>query len=1069
MATEPLGSERIAVPEGQLGCRRKRGAPTVPVSNLKLRRVLQARIEEVQGQGAPQAGGARPPPPRSKPRQRCARGAAGRAKGQSSPETVVPQCTDRGVALPDPEGDLFGPMVAPADCFSAPTASPPAATPLPSLIRIAAYTADTQGRTSFAVRRRASFVPRLDPPPPSPGPSTAAADSTSAQTATAPTHPKGEPPALLCDTTGDAAESTAVHVELRGADLLATLQSQFGFSAFRPGQEAVVQRILAGQSTLAILPTGMGKSLCYQMAALLLAQAETQKPRFALVVSPLISLMTDQVKKLPRCLAGACLSAGHGGAALPQTMQAVRQGRLQLLFVSPERLVQNASFLQQLQGVADQLAFVCLDEAHCMSEWGHNYRTAYLHVAQILRSKLGVRCVLATTATCTLSCIDDLCRILDVERPDSEELAASLQGGPGLGTVVSSGGVMLCTAPRHNLRLSASVLPACRDPGERHRARLAALRRILTSPDLPDGGAVIVYVHLKKDADETAEFVRRNVCESCAAYHADKSPEDRRRIQMEFMRDELRVIVATVAFGLGIDKPNVRAVVHLSCPPSLEAYAQEVGRAGRDGAPAHCHVIVDRHDFWVHRSKAHADVVDLPAVRRLCAAALDLPRCEANAQLLAEGREVRVFLKKSSMAFELDIKEEVLETLLALLTIHHPDLLEPRPAACHTVHIRFPEDRPEVSGPSVLHETRDNRKYLSHGAPVVATSSVSTLPTAPRRLSTQRSAALTYHSVLDRLGMEDDVLAHLYQQRAKQPPVRKGTWAFNVGALSRDLGLSAEDLLARLQELRVHKGLRVAPQGASYCVHLKRVVRAEEAEAIALELWQRHAFVTRTARDKVVVAYGLLQDFAEACQAGEELSDGLHAALGRYLLERHTPGGRRPRTGVSSGLAERESADGPTPVTASEGRAVTNPEATPGEEDPVSGDAPLAAVERRRADDPVHPTYLARQRALFPPQSRMCDLLTDVFGLLREHGPQFDCGRQIARILHGLHSPKFPVETWGSHRLWGRYYDVDFEAVLQLSCTALRGNGEPTQEATLPNPSRHAERCTKSPIPPPSQ
>ncbi|MFU8781361.1 MAG: DNA helicase RecQ [Kiritimatiellia bacterium] len=325
-------------------------------------------------------------------------------------------------------------------------------------------------------------------------------------------------------------------------DLGAELQSVFGFSCFRPNQEEIVRALLAHRDVFAVMPTGAGKSLCYQLPAMLL-------PGVCLVISPLISLMKDQVDAAQAIgLKAAFLNSSQGPEEQHEVSEALRAGALDLLYVSPERFAMP-TFTTLLRAV--RLAFVAIDEAHCISEWGHDFRPDYLELSQIVR--LFPDCPIAAfTATATHKVARDIITKLGLRNPF--QLRASFN--------------------RPNLFYQ--VVPKT-DPDRQLLAFLRSRR----------GEHGIVYRMTRRSVEETAEMLTANGIKALP-YHAGLDDAVRAAHQEAFNRDETDVVVATIAFGMGIDKSNVRFVVHGDLPKNLESYYQETGRAGRDGDPAHC-------------------------------------------------------------------------------------------------------------------------------------------------------------------------------------------------------------------------------------------------------------------------------------------------------------------------------------------------------------------------------------------------------------------------------------------------------------------------------------------------
>jgi ATP-dependent DNA helicase RecQ len=321
------------------------------------------------------------------------------------------------------------------------------------------------------------------------------------------------------------------------------LREVFGHAAFRPGQEEIVTAVLAGRDCLGVMPTGAGKSLTYQIPARILGGT-------TLVISPLVALMKDQVDAMGLLgLRAAFLNSTLSAEERRERVRALRRGELELLYAAPEGL--EASVGSALEGV--RLSLIAVDEAHCISHWGHDFRPAYRNLAG-LKERFGAR-VLALTATATPEVTHDIAAQLGMERP-----------------LLVRGSFL-----RKNLALHAVK------KGEGVRTRDALLRLVRARK----GESGIVYALSRKSVEETAELLRDHGVRA-EAYHAGLEPDVRARVQDAFKSGAIDVVTATVAFGMGIDKPNIRFVIHRDLPRSIESYYQEIGRAGRDGKPSTC-------------------------------------------------------------------------------------------------------------------------------------------------------------------------------------------------------------------------------------------------------------------------------------------------------------------------------------------------------------------------------------------------------------------------------------------------------------------------------------------------
>ena len=345
------------------------------------------------------------------------------------------------------------------------------------------------------------------------------------------------------------------------------LKVLFGYEAFRPGQKEVIDNILSGRDVFAVMPTGAGKSVCYQIPAMLL-------PGITIVISPLISLMQDQVKALNEAgIPAAFINSSLSENMFYETVNRARQGVYKIIYVAPERLVTD-SFLELAQNI--RISMLTVDEAHCISQWGQDFRPSYMKIVEFVRLLDRRPVISAFTATATENVRDDIVCTLGLVNPYT----------------------LVTGFDRENLFFQVEK------PKKKEQYILDYIAE-------HEGDSGIIYCATRKNVDNLYDLLKSRGI-SAAKYHAGMSAEERKRMQDAFVFDYISIVVATNAFGMGIDKSNVRFVIHYNMPQSMENYYQEAGRAGRDGLDSKCILLFSPQDIVINRFLLeHKEMSDL--------------------------------------------------------------------------------------------------------------------------------------------------------------------------------------------------------------------------------------------------------------------------------------------------------------------------------------------------------------------------------------------------------------------------------------------------------------------------
>ncbi|XP_077149625.1 ATP-dependent DNA helicase Q4 isoform X2 [Ranitomeya variabilis] len=756
---------------------------------------------------------------------------------------------------------------------------------------------------------------------------------------------------------------------------------ELGYDTFRPGQEKAIMRILSGLSSLVILSTGMGKSLCYQLPAYMYAM---RSPCVTLVISPLVSLMDDQVSGLPSKLRAVCIHSNMTRTQREAAMEKVKLGKVHIVLLSPEALVGGGRSGSSCLPSADQLppvAFACIDEVHCVSEWSHNFRPCYLRLCKVLRERLGVRCILGLTATATLSTAQDVGRHLAI--PDCGNIAMQLAAiPPNLHLSVSMDRdrdqalVNLLKENRFGSLESIIVYCTRREETQRLAAMLrTCLQGVTVTKTEDDRGDAF----LDRKKIQAKKKIRRPLKWMADSYHAGLSSAERRRVQNNFMSGQLRIVVATVAFGMGLDKSDVRGIIHYNMPKNFESYVQEIGRAGRDGRDAHCHLFLDNEsqDLDELRRHVYSDSVDYYTVKKLVQRVLPTCRCrelqnkravlsrgsevddsemmdfleqceggdgEENSippgkervERLCHGHERALPIEETVQA--LDVREESIETLLCYLELHDwpwLELLHPTLSMCRVTC---------YSGPQQL-------RGLAHSCPPVA------VALARERLS---GVDLTHVSSVE-FNVVDLADSMGWEIIPVKRALRDLQWKSSTAEGFRGTGRSG--VLVEFSKLSFHfrsYGDLSNEELEEVCDFLHQKVTSREATAL------------RQLKSCYRVFHSVAYRSSGVC--AEKMNPERSAQL-KTLILRYFEG--------------------------------TDPLDEPEDYDPADGQVKV--------------------------EDWTAQVCSDVRLFLSIHQDECFSGRSVARVFHGISSPCYPAQIYGrDRRFWRKYLHLDFNKVMQL-------------------------------------
>ncbi|XP_052816677.1 ATP-dependent DNA helicase Q4-like isoform X2 [Mya arenaria] len=815
---------------------------------------------------------------------------------------------------------------------------------------------------------------------------------------------------------------------------------KFGFDSFRPGQQEAVMRILCGLSTLVVLSTGGGKSLCYQLPAYLYAQ---RAPCITLVVSPLVSLMEDQVTGLPKGIQGVCLHTNMTKTQRENVIESVKSGKAQFLLVSPEAIAGGSMSLLSVMSGLPPVGFVCIDEAHCLSEWSHNFRPSYLRLCKVLKDRLGVRCFLGLTATATMSTACDVSRHLGI----SDFARATVRGSPIPSNLVLS----VSCDPDRDQALTGLL------KGERF-GTLDSIIIYCTRRDQTDKVATIIRtcmntgVPTEKLIDKGRRRQRPTLEWSAESYHAGLTAAARKRVQNSFMGGKLRVVVATVAFGMGLDKSDVRGVIHYNMPKSFESYVQEIGRAGRDGERAECHVFLDPEgrDLCELRRHTYANTIDYRTLKKLVQRVFPPCRCrdvhEIHAQAVREAEEMsKMFDEDMDEEFESENPARIdCSTLETHSTKNSPAKEDGRTDKTSDTGETPAGENPYVNschiGEDSQHGKQGNSNSDENGETIKLSDcdgpnggeSNSAGPRHKERLCPGHERALPIQQTVLDLDVKEEGISTLLCYLE----LHDGQWVENLSNVYANCRVQCYGGPAQLQAVS-----KKCPPIAVAIARARRdgtsFTNTNSIEFSVIDVSDMMGWDSGPVKRELKlllwnfdggkpVRTGTMVEFTDLAFHFRSPGDFTTDELDDILQFLHTRAQRQERSEIANLSSLYE---------ALKGVSHKNYWMCADDVDMTRNDK-LKGILNQYFDKQEHDAPDLDSLTTQPvPEFSEGQLISDIRCFCNLYGQEHTLtGRAIARIFHGIASPCFPATTWGKvRRFWRSHLDVDFNALMKIA------------------------------------
>lgn len=845
------------------------------------------------------------------------------------------------------------------------------------------------------------------------------------------------------------------------ASLRALLKNTFGYADFRPGQLEAIMRVLncqsntnaassaaasaaaaasSSQNVLAIMPTGGGKTAIYHLLSYIL-------PGLTLVVSPLLSLMKDQLEHLPSCLTGAIWSSEQDAKTVLALMSALSRNEIKVLFISPEKLLTQAFQTFLLESVlkrgsaSNEMSFgaagsaapaiaavpgislVVVDEVHCLAEWSHNFRTAYSRLDTVLHNLLNVPRILGLTATATADTTKQVCAHLRIS-PEN---------------------IVRAPLRRDNLILSVSQCT--------HASRFEAIAAVLSAPPFAGLHSLIIYVSYRNVAMALSKYLENHGFPSCAWYHAGLSPKERLSVHSKFMRGKLQIVVATCAFGMGLDKRDIRGVIHANMPKSVESYIQEIGRAGRDGQLAFCHALWDSSDEEISHSLVHSQGVDRHNMHKLLSAVFDeklRPRFAQAQSFAAAQRQQSMFdedecilnhrlayvaLDVEHLRTSMEMTEEVAGTILAKLERLHSSSSSAAAGGAGGAWIKLI---------SCVHNTvqigfhKTPPKVLAHSAPVIRT-------LLEQNHWIQRGALGTGMGVgfdHERAASEFDAAAVAHAAASSESPdynsaeflqlkQQKGFLSLSLVEAAMSLGADVGDVQKQIVALKARGEISVRWEKLAFLVQVCRMPSSGDDDGAAAGECTLDALVdqlldhlstqeSKSGEKVSIIAEALKIASVPSMRCSAKDAVGRGQRFTREVARFQRIARKLP---ASASLSLEDAAA----LAASE-----DPEDAPPPPEPEFFD--LHAVMDAYFQSEDHSAFLgqlvAHRREVMSQaaiaaggsasaaeeeeerEAKMVrELQAEVAAFVAAHGESFRCGRDVARVMHGLHAPSAAAQS----------------------------------------------------------